>query len=129
MTHRFSLRVFYEDTDMGGIVYHANFLKFIERARSAWVAEQGVDQLSMRDEDGIVFVVTRIEADYLQPARYGEELEIETSTVSATGARWVLSQVVTRDGTRLFDATVSIACTTLAGQPVRLPLEVRKQLH
>ena len=78
MTHRFAIRVYYEDTDMGGIVYHANFLKFIERARSEWVAGLGLDQNAMRDK-GIVFAVRRVEADYLLPARYGDDLEVLTT--------------------------------------------------
>ena len=59
--HVFPIRVYYEDTDMAGIVYHANYLKYIERARSDWVREMGVDQNAMRDEDGIVFAVRRVE--------------------------------------------------------------------
>ena len=66
--HRFSVRVYYEDTDMGGIVYHANYLKFIERARSDWVRGLGVDQVAMK-EDGIAFAVRRVEADYLMAAK------------------------------------------------------------
>ena len=98
MTHRFAIRVYYEDTDMGGIVYHANFLKFIERARSEWVAGLGLDQNAMRD-DGIVFAVRRVEADYMLPARYGDELEVRTTTASISGARLVMDQKVVRGGT------------------------------
>ena len=68
MSHQFPIRVYYEDTDMGGIVYYANYLKFIERARSDWVREIGIDQNAMRDE-GVVFAVRRVEADYLSPAQ------------------------------------------------------------
>lgn len=128
MTHRFAVRVYYEDTDMGGIVYHANFLKFIERARSEWVAEMGLDQNAMREE-GIVFAVRRIEADYMAPARYGEALEVRTTTASVTGARLVMDQVVMRGEEVLFVAQVTVACITMAGQPVRLPEVLRKQVH
>ncbi|MEM8753216.1 MAG: YbgC/FadM family acyl-CoA thioesterase, partial [Pseudomonadota bacterium] len=69
MTHEATFRVYYEDTDMAGVVYHANYLKYIERARSNALREAGVDQGAMR-ADGLVFVVTRIEADYLAPARF-----------------------------------------------------------
>ncbi|KZY32374.1 thioesterase [Roseovarius sp. HI0049] len=128
MTYRFAIRVYYEDTDMGGIVYHANFLKFIERARSEWVAGLGLDQNAMRDK-GIVFAVRRVEADYLLPARYGDDLEVQTTTASVSGARLVMDQVVLRGGERLFEAQVTVACMNMAGQPVRLPAEVRKRLH
>ena len=77
MTHQFPSTVYYEDTDMGGVVYHANFLRFIERARSDYVRRLGVDQNAMRDA-GIVWVVTRIEADYLSPSRFEDELTVET---------------------------------------------------
>lgn len=127
MTYRFGVRVYYEDTDMGGIVYHANFLKFIERARSEWVAEMGLDQNAMRD-GGVIFAVRRIEADYLLPARYGDRLEVRTSAVSASGARLVLEQVVMRGDEPLFSARVTVACITLAGRPVRLPETLRRQI-
>lgn len=120
MTHRYRVHVHYEDTDMGGIVYHANFLKFIERARSAWVRDLGVDQNAMRAA-GSVFVVRRVEADFLAPARLDDVLEVETRTLSATGARLVMDQTVTCDGKALFHAVVTIACLGAGGRPARLP--------
>ena len=65
--HQFSLRVYYEDTDLAGIVYYANYLKFIERARSEWVRGLGVDQVALRAEAGLVFAVRRVEADFIPP--------------------------------------------------------------
>lgn len=125
MTHRFPVRVYYEDTDMGGIVYHANFLKFIERARSEWVAGLGLDQNAMRD-GGVVFAVRRIEADYLRPARFADDLEVHTRIVSAGRARLVLDQHVWRGGEVLFTAQVTIAAMSAAGRPVRLPDALRR---
>ncbi|GAW33859.1 acyl-CoA thioester hydrolase YbgC [Roseovarius sp. A-2] len=129
MTHRFPLRVYYEDTDMGGIVYHANYLKFIERARSAWVRDLGIDQNAMRERDGVIFAVRRIEADYLGPAKFDDSLEVETRTMQVTGARLVMEQVVMRGATRLFQALVTVVCVNEAGQPARLPANIRLQLH
>ena len=128
MTYRFPLRVYYEDTDMGGIVYHANFLKFIERARSEWVAELGIDQNAMREE-GAVFAVRRVEADFMAPARHGDALEVRTEVVSVGGARLVLDQAVMRGEELLFTARVTLACIALSGQPLRLPEAVRKRVH
>lgn len=125
MTHRFPVRVFYEDTDMGGIVYHANFLKFIERARSAWVRDLGLDQNAMRAA-GVIFVVRRIEADFLAPARFDDALEVMTDTVSVSAARLVMAQVVRRGDDRLFEALVTVACLGAGGQPVRLPANIRQ---
>jgi len=78
MTHLFDLRVYYEDTDFGGIVYYANYLKFIERGRSEWVREMGVDQLAMKRNEGVVFAVRRVEADYHSPAHYDDEPRVFT---------------------------------------------------
>lgn len=129
MTHRLNIRVYYEDTDMAGIVYHANFLKFIERARSDWVRGLGVDQRAMKEEQGQVFVVRRIECDYLAPAHYDDELLVETTTEQVTGVRLTMRQVVTRGGEPLFSALVTVVVVNDAGQPVRLPANIRRQLH
>lgn len=124
MSHIYPIRVFYEDTDMGGIVYHANYLKFIERARSDWVRQLGNDQNAMRDA-GLVWVVRRIEADFLATAKFEDELQIETSIRKLTPARLVMDQLVTRDGKPVFRAVVTAVCMNAAGQPVRLPAEIR----
>ncbi|WP_172331198.1 tol-pal system-associated acyl-CoA thioesterase [Mangrovicoccus sp. HB161399] len=118
--HVFETEVFYEDTDMGGIVYHANYLKFIERARSAFVRGLGVDQLALRDA-GTVFVVRRVAAEFLRPARFEERLEVRTAAVSATGVRMVLSQEVRRGADLLFRAEVELVCMGASGRPQRLP--------
>ncbi|MGB3408569.1 MAG: tol-pal system-associated acyl-CoA thioesterase [Jannaschia sp.] len=122
--HRWSVRVYYEDTDLSGLVYHANYLKFIERARSEMVRAARIDQALMRTE-GLVFAVTRIEADYLLPARYDDLLEIRTRVTRGTPARFVLEQTVVRDERLLFRAIVVIACLDMAGRPKRLPASVR----
>lgn len=124
MTHRFQCRVYYEDTDMGGIVYHANYLKFIERARSDWVRALGLDQRAMR-EAGTVFAVRRIAAEYLRPAHFDDLLDVETEVVSARPARMTLRQRVLRDGAALFDAEVELVAIGAAGRPVRLPEVLR----
>ncbi|AHD01642.1 tol-pal system-associated acyl-CoA thioesterase [Leisingera methylohalidivorans] len=124
MIHEFPVRVYYEDTDMGGIVYHANYLRFIERARSDWVRGIGVDQNAMR-EAGLIYAVRRIEADYLAPAKFDEELLVTTSMHNVTPARMTLSQEVTRGGQPLFRAQVTIVCITTGGKPARLPAEIR----
>jgi acyl-CoA thioester hydrolase len=128
MTHRFPVRVYYEDTDLAGIVYYANYLKFIERARTEWVRGLGVDQGRLRAEAGIVFAVRRVEADYLSPARFDDLLEVETEVLGTTAARVVLSQRVLRDGTLLFASRVTIVALTETGRPARLPAEFRRVL-
>ena len=129
MTHRFNLRVYYEDTDLAGIVYYANYLKFIERARSEWVRTLGIDQVRLKDDEGIVFAVRRVEADYIAPAHFDDELEVTTVPVAVTGARVVLTQEVIRGGERLFSAQVTLVALSDTGHPVRLPANIRLLLH
>ncbi len=128
MIHTFPVRVYYEDTDMGGIVYNANYLRFIERARSDWVRGLGNDQNAMRDA-GIIWVVQRIEADYLAPAKYDDELLIETEVIKLSPARLIMGQLVKRGETELFRAKVSAVCIASdTGRPTRLPAEIRALL-
>ena len=125
MTHRFELRVYYEDTDLAGIVYYANYLKFIERARSEFVRELGIDQKALREPEGVVIAVRRVEADFLRPARFDDELVVETAVVSVSGARLLLQQDVLRAGEVLFSAVVTLVALAESGAPRRLPAKIR----
>ncbi|WP_120502278.1 tol-pal system-associated acyl-CoA thioesterase [Roseovarius sp. EL26] len=129
MSHSFPIRVYYEDTDMGGIVYYANYLKFIERARSDWVRQMGIDQLEMMEDDGVIFAVRRVEADFHMPAGFDDELVVHTKTVAVTGARLIVEQQIMRDDELLFSAQVTIVCINDTGQPARLPANIRLILH
>lgn len=128
MPHTYPIRVYYEDTDMGGIVYHANYLRYIERARSDWVRRLGNDQNAMRAA-GIVWVVRRIEADYIATAKFEDELVVETRLTDLGGARLTMDQTVRRDGQPIFHAIVTAVCMNAAGRPVRLPAEIRANLQ
>lgn len=120
MTHRLSVRVYYEDTDLAGIVYYANYLRFIERARSEWLRELGLDQAALK-EAGTVFAVRRLEAEYVRPARFDDLLVVETDVVGATPARLILEQRVLRDGVLVFSAGVTVVAVGPTGRAVRLP--------
>ncbi len=126
MPHRLPIRVYYEDTDLAGIVYYANYLKFIERGRTEWVRTLGIDQGRLKAEAGVVFAVRRVEAEYLSPARFDDLLEVETELLETTAARIVLAQRVLRNETVLFDAVVTLVALTGAGRPARLPAEFRR---
>ena len=128
MTHRLPVRVYYEDTDLGQVVYYANYLRFIERGRSELLREAGIDQVRMKDEAGLVFAVRRVEADYLSPAKFDDLLTVRTRITGETGARIAMAQEVLRDGTVLFRAEVVVACLTPTGKPARLPAEIRSAL-
>ena len=128
MTHRHALRVYYEDTDLAGIVYYANYLKFIERGRSEWVRARGVDQVRLKAESGLVFAVRRVEAEYLRPARFDDELVVTTELRELGGARIALWQEVLRGEQRLFTAAVTLVCLGQGGQAARLPADIRAAL-
>lgn len=127
MTHRLTLRVYYEDTDLAGIVYYANYLKFIERGRSEFVRALGVDQSRLKAEAGVVFAVRHLEADYLKPARFDDVLEVETGVRAVTAARIVLDQAVLRGGESLFSARVTLVCLGERG-PARIPADIRQSM-
>lgn len=118
--HHYPITVWYEDTDLSGFVYHANYLKFIERARSDWVRGLGIDQMALRAQ-GVVFAVHRINAAFHAPARLDDRLDIATTIATRTPARLTLTQTVSRDAQVLFRADVELVCMTVDGRPRRLP--------
>ncbi|MEO1961693.1 MAG: tol-pal system-associated acyl-CoA thioesterase [Paracoccus sp. (in: a-proteobacteria)] len=128
MSHSMILRVYYEDTDLAGIVYYANYLKFIERGRSEWLRALGIDQAALKRQAGLVFAVRRIEADYLRPARFDDLVQVATRLDMLSAARIVMDQTVTRDGEVLFTAQVTIVCLNEAGAAQRLPADIRRKL-
>lgn len=127
MTHSHPIRVYYEDTDLGGFVYYANYLKFIERGRSEWVRGCGVDQTRLKAERGMLFVVRHLEAEYLAPAYFEDLLAVETDLVDIAGSRIVLAQRVVRGDTVLFAGRVTLVCVA-AGRAVRVPGDIRAML-
>ena len=128
MTHKFELRVYYEDTDLAGIVYYANYLKFIERGRTEMVRDLGIDQLRLKAEQGLVFVVRHVEADYLHSAHFDDILEVETTIENVGGARLVMKQDVVRGATCLFSSTVTLVLVSEKGKAARIPADIRQRL-
>jgi acyl-CoA thioester hydrolase len=123
------LRVYYEDTDAGGIVYYANYLKFAERARSEFLRAAGIDQTAMRENDGLIFAVRRVEVDYREPARLDDAIEVRSRLLEVGGASVVAEQVVEKAGRRLVRVVVKVACITLdEGRPARIPAAIRGTL-
>ena len=115
------VRVYWEDTDAGGVVYYANYLKFMERARSEWLRALGFEQDVLRDEAGVVFVVRRVEIDYLSPARFNEQLEVSVSLHEMGRASLSVRQELMRGSTRLAEAVVTLACVdAVRFKPVKI---------
>ncbi len=119
----FQVRVYYEDTDFSSVVYHANYLKYCERARSAYLRDVGVDQSAMFAA-GLAFVVRRMTCEFLRPAKFDDDLVVETTLTEVSGARFELAQVVMRGEDELFSATVTVAITGKGGRPMRIPQSV-----
>ena len=128
MTHRFACRVYYEDTDLAGIVYYANYLKFIERARSTLVREAGVDQAALKKVHGLVFAVREVQATYLRPARLDDELTVVTELKQSGRARIVFAQDVHRGEEVLFTSEITVVCLADAGRPARFPADICQKL-
>ncbi len=128
MPHFFKTRVYYEDTDLAGIVYHANYLKFIERARSEMVLELGVSQTELRETHGVVFAVKSMQIDFHGPALFEDVITVETTAGALKGASFDLSQRVMRGSELLFSADVRIVCMQLGGGAARIPADIRQKL-
>ena len=119
------LRVYYEDTDASGIVYHANYLKFAERGRTEMMRALGFAHSSIATETGIVFTVRQVSADFRLPARLDDLLSVETRIVEIGGARLRLDQRIRRDDTLLATLDMVIACVGADGRPRRIPTALR----
>jgi acyl-CoA thioester hydrolase len=116
------IRVYWEDTDAGGIVYYANFLRYFERARTEWLRTIGVDQRGLRERDGVMFVVADARITYRAPARLDDQLHVSVALREAGRASLVLEQTAQRDGTLLADGEVRIGCVDAASwRPQRIP--------
>ena len=122
--HRLPIRVYYEDTDFSGAVYHANYLKFCERARSDCLRLLGIHHSEMHGTAS--FVVRRMVCDFRKPALIDNLLEVETRFVEFAGARMELTQTVMRASEKLFEAQVTVALVDGQGKPKRLPSEMTK---
>lgn len=126
--HVYPVRVYYEDTDVGGVVYYANYLKFAERARTEMLRLLGFPHKEMMEHDGRAFAVRRCEADYLRPARFDDSLEVHTGSIDMEAASLWLDQRVKRDGDDLAVLRVRLACIGRNGKPARLPDSLRSAL-
>jgi len=119
--HRFPIRVYYEDTDAGGIVYHANYLRFAERARSECLRTIGWQHDKMLSETGLGWVVRRATIDFRLPARLDDALLVETRLADMTGVRMTARQTVHREGDLLVGLDLELVLLTSAGRPGRIP--------
>ncbi|MCS6785818.1 MAG: tol-pal system-associated acyl-CoA thioesterase [Thiobacillaceae bacterium] len=126
-----TVRVYWEDTDAGGVVYYANYLKFLERARTEWLRAMELDQRRLAEEDGVLFVVRHVALEFLAPARLDDLLAIKSVPEELGGASLTLQQEIQRaDGRLLLTARVRIVCVRHHDfKPTRIPAHVVRRIH
>lgn len=123
------MRVYYEDTDAGGVVYHAQYLKFMERARTEWLRELGFDQTRLVEEQQLMFVAHEVNIKFAKPARLNDLLDITASVDSLKRASLVFAQTILRGDEIISRASVSIACVKVQTlKPTELPASLRNLL-
>ena len=128
-TFSWPVRVYYEDTDAGGVVYYANYLRFYERARTEWLRAIGFEHQRLRSEDGIVFAVRNVEIDYLKPAVLDDALQVEATISDLRRASMTFEQRLLRGDDVLSKATVKIVCLDSDGfRPVPIPQILRERI-
>jgi acyl-CoA thioester hydrolase len=118
--HKFKVKIYYEDTDAGGVVYYANYLRYLERARTEFLLERGIDVAECHDK-GYLFAVIHVDIRYKKPARLGETIHVTTGIAEMTNATITLKHQIFRGDVLLIEAAVQIASINKDGKPHRLP--------
>ena len=127
--HHFPIRVYYEDTDAGGVVYYANYLKFMERARTEWLRECGFEQDQMISEQQLIFAVKKVEVDYIQPARFNDALTVASSIESYSGASIEFKQDIMHNNNKLCHGSiVVVSLDSVRFKPRRMFPELLEEL-
>ncbi|MDX8408477.1 MAG: tol-pal system-associated acyl-CoA thioesterase [Mariprofundales bacterium] len=131
-SHCWPIRIYYEDTDHGGVVYHANYLRYMERARTELLRDAAIELDATEQQWGVIFAVTSLTIDYQRPARFNDALEVISTLHDVRGARLAYAQSIVRcDATRtlLTQAEVQLACINSSGRACRIPAPLRQQLY
>ncbi|MDQ7003767.1 MAG: tol-pal system-associated acyl-CoA thioesterase [Ghiorsea sp.] len=129
LKHVFDVRIYYEDTDAGGVVYHANYLKYMERGRTESLRSLGFEQSQLKQDEGILFSLTRADIRYQRPARLDDLLTVRAELIVAKGARMIFKQSIWRDDTLLVHADITLACINTFGRPKRIPQAILARLQ
>jgi len=125
----FSVRVYYEDTDSGGVVYYANYLKFTERARTNMIQELGFTLNQLHDDHDCIFIVKKVNCEYLQSAKLEDFLEVQSSIIQVKNASFELEQNILRDGKIIFQSNIIMVCVNSQGQPKKIPEKISSLLR
>lgn len=130
MQFNWPVRVYYEDTDAGGVVYHSQYLNYLERTRTEWLRNLGYVQTQMRDDYAIVFVVRHIQIDFIKPARFDDALIVSATLAKKSGVSLKFNQTIMRDGELLIQAKVDVVCVDVNKfKPTRIPQQMLKHLE
>jgi acyl-CoA thioester hydrolase len=128
--HKLDIRVYYEDTDAGGVVYHSNFINFAERGRTELLRFMGFENKSLRESQGILFVVRHINADYHKPAVLDDLLELQTVVTQVKNTSLIMQHAIYRNSEKLFAADVTVVCVDAGSmKPVRIPENLRTEFQ
>ena len=125
---KYKVKVFYEDTDAGGVVYYANYLKFFERARTEAIAEIGLSNKKLLDEFGVLIIVKSCNIDYKKPAKLEDQLEIKSIISSISNSSFKMTQEVFRNDDLLTSSEIHLVIVDKKGKPSRIPDELRKKI-
>ena len=129
-TFSLPIRIYFEDTDSGGVVYHSNYLKFMERARTEWLRALGIDQRHLKQDHQIMFVVHRIDIQFKLPARFNDELIVKSELKDIGSSKIESRQMIYRNDEMLIDANVDIACIDSEKfKPVRIPPTIKQTME
>lgn len=129
MKHNVDFRVYYEDTDAGGIMYHASFIRFCERGRTEFLRDLGISCSETADRLGLQFVIRHIEADYFKSAKLDDLLNVESSIKTLKNSSFVMKQSIFCHDDVLFSMDVTVVCVNLDGKPVRVPDDFRAKFE
>ena len=129
-TFSLPVRIYFEDTDSGGVVYHSNYLKFMERARTEWLRSLGIDQRHLKNTEHMIFVVHRIDIQYKLPARFNDDLIVKSELKNIGSSKIEFRQMIYRNDEMLIDASVDIACIDSEKiKPVRIPPTIKQTME
>ena len=126
LVHHWPIRIYYEDTDSGGVVYHSNYLKFMERARTEWLRDFEIDQKALKDNLNLMFVVHEIDIKFTRPAVFNDEIEVQTKLEKLGSVKIELEQKIFRSSEILIESRVVVASVnSMSMKPMRIPNEIK----
>jgi acyl-CoA thioester hydrolase len=124
------VRVYYEDTDAGGVVYHSQYLNFMERARTEWIRSLGFEQATLRDSENILFVVHSMQVQFKKPAEFDDMLSVDTQLIELRRGSFICAQEIARQDVLLIQAQVKIACVNaVTFKPMGIPTQIKRKME